>query len=694
LLKQVLSPLFFLKQKHRDSLDKEKIMAIEANNVKKADFTFGKAEPSGKSGVPAPVIEQFKTGLPDIVMHADKFSEGYKNLNGKAKINPRELSFSTPAKSEEIEFTPLKTRKWTGINNDNIKAFQTVFNTKSQSINETMSEAITRSVFGSSATDFQKLIGETDANGKIGPKTFFLMEEHLAKLVNGATTPEECEKLVKQFSELKTLFPAISNDKRFTQINNNLNERFAELIHQEVLKVKTPDECLKLGKKIAEFRDAVPELAEQAWRLSEKTVKVFNKHISEAKNLKDFDGLRLKLPEIKQYMTASNFNILKTNLVRGLTNCISESTEKLNDTKGAVLIDTYLKNVKELIGPDFYKGLSDQLAGKAIKLFDKKIGELSTYAQCKEMTGELANFKDSLPPATYEALENALLVQTNKQKLFGTEGIAGIKASKVVQGALNDCFFLSAMAGLAEKRPEEIAKMIKQSPDGKFFTVKFPGAIKEVIVARPTEEELKKYAKQVDKDHTGKDAYKTGDQSIWAAVLEKAYSEYLSQVADRGATSPEARDNINHGGLLSPGINIMTGHNCDTDILSYTSDKPEDIKSDNERMRKKLTEAMANNRIVTISTFGAGSPTNGIPKNHVYTVLGYDAKEDKLIIRNPQAVDPKQIPGVEPMAETDPNYSPGVFKVSLADAHKYFSLIAYEEETNFVPQLDILSNVN
>lgn len=327
---------------------------------------------------------------------------------------------------------------------------------------------------------------------------------------------------------------------------------------------------------------------------------------------------------------------------------------------------------------------------KELKTLDKnKDGIISD----SEVNGKISN-KDlkeiNTRISTHEKLikmdfpfvsENTVLYSNSElnPELF-PGGVEGISHADVIQGTVGDCWFLSALASLAERRPKDIVDMIKDNKNGT-FTVKFPGLSSEVTVSKPTEKELEKYA------HRG------SNNGIWAAVLEKAYAEHLNNkcgqvddilksvlkyssmtgsvafelIKDKNITKHNVPQNTITPNIASQGISIVTGSSTDTDILTLTRDST---------IRSKLTKAFENDKVVTLHAirWTAGSKENNIPDNHIYSVLSFDPKTDTVRVRNPWG------PGSDATGIKNPdNLNDGVFTLTIAELNKYFSDICYEE---------------
>ncbi len=218
----------------------------------------------------------------------------------------------------------------------------------------------------------------------------------------------------------------------------------------------------------------------------------------------------------------------------------------------------------------------------------------------------------------------------------------------VRQGAVGDCWFLSAMVGLAASRPAEIVAMIKPLGNQK-FEVKFPGHPSPITVETPTDGELGTFAF-------------SGTNGIWATILEKAYGTKVNKDAYliRDTSVTDAADG---GARLSKGIGLLTGHDDDSDELFLTR-----IST----TRTKLIAAFKAGKVVGAGINGgiiADTANNGLPLGHAYTVMGYNATTDVISVRNP-------------WGHTGPTGLPvtrGVFDMPLPDFVESFSDLTIEE---------------
>lgn len=224
-----------------------------------------------------------------------------------------------------------------------------------------------------------------------------------------------------------------------------------------------------------------------------------------------------------------------------------------------------------------------------------------------------------------------------KLPLYGNPDnpLASIVPSAVDQGNIGNCYFMAALAAVADTDPQAIKEMIKDNGDGT-YTVTFPGDKDHPVrVYAPTPEEMATFA--------GTD----GEHGIWSAVIEKAFREKSgSTYNDRGNT-------------VGYGLQILTGQNVNVTDFTFFSlqgvvrgpdGKPllgvpwPFSDTSNEEVDRRLREAIANDLPIVASTsvdsglaskIGISNNPGEIPSSHVYTVVDYDAESKAVKLRNP-----------------------------------------------------------
>lgn len=560
---------------------------------------------------------------------------------------------SETIKSHKDDAGPLEIRKWQGYTRENTDNFKTALQVNNGHVLDGgPANLLTGNIFSMTTSDFQNLIGEKNGSGKFGARTFFLMQEHLAKQVNNVNSLDDCQKLSEQLKDLGDYLPGIKNNFRHKELELTLKYKTANFIHDEINQAKDPEQCSKIREKLDNLKDSVPDHSRLTDLLNDKTREIFNPLIHRAENLGDCDTLREKLNKLAAIIPEAMFKSLEGNLNSKTSLFLNDNIRNATGLNECIALKEKLKSFEKHLNPDTFKLIKSDLIRKSIKALDQSINETKGLIDCNVIKEKLKLFKGFIPDPTIKLLEASLETKVRKFELYGTGGVNGIKPEDIRQGTTNDCYYLSALASVAFQRPGDIAKMITASEDGRYYTVKFPGAKYPVTVSKPTEAELANYSQ------------KGSGGSTWAPVLEKAYAAYINK--ESGFAYKDSRDAIDGGGLLSTGINIVTGHSTDTDILALTKDST---------IRNKIRETLNDKRIITLSSFLKGSREKEIDKNHVYSVLSFDPKNDTVTIKNPYGKG-NEAKGLKYKDGKDD----GIYTITIAELNKYFSLIAYEEK--------------
>lgn len=221
---------------------------------------------------------------------------------------------------------------------------------------------------------------------------------------------------------------------------------------------------------------------------------------------------------------------------------------------------------------------------------------------------------------------------------------ADVNFQDINQGALGDCYFLATLTSYAQKNPQKIVDMIHDNKNGT-YTVDFKG--KSVTITAPNKTELGLYSSE------GKGA--------WVPIIEKAYAQYRED--NSILKKANNYDVIGKGSLIiGRGMYELSGSTFDTDFLKAHSQ---------DGLRKKLSLAQSKNKmmVAAINKGIIGKNKLDLPDAHVYTVLGYDEKTDKVKIRNPWGSDTGKVKGGKE----------GIFELSVADFQKNFSQVAFEK---------------
>lgn len=201
---------------------------------------------------------------------------------------------------------------------------------------------------------------------------------------------------------------------------------------------------------------------------------------------------------------------------------------------------------------------------------------------------------------------------------------------------IGDCYFLATLTSMAKNKPQELINMVKDNNNGT-FTVKFND--KSVTIKSPSDSELAFYSK-------GK---------TWVPILEKAYAEYRNSKE----FFPEKE--------ITKSISGRTGFTMGKTITELTGNdyKRESLKEvSNKDLSNSLKGSLDKSKLIITSIVDKNNKL-GLPANHAYSIIGFDEKTQKVLIKNPWGE------AGEPKANDDKNPD-GIFTISLAELKENF----------------------
>lgn len=226
------------------------------------------------------------------------------------------------------------------------------------------------------------------------------------------------------------------------------------------------------------------------------------------------------------------------------------------------------------------------------------------------------------PNAAYGAVAGTVAVK-------GEGDAHEIDPNDVEQGALGDCYFVAQLAAQAKTNPGRIKDLIKDNGNGTFtVTLHLKDAAQPwkrvatpIVVDGqfPQKDGGVAYAKPGDRGSTGPE--------LWVMLIEKAFAKHSgSYELIRGSKTKD-------GDVFG----MMSGTNSGTISLGMGADV----------LLQRLSAALANGQAVS---FGAKNKntadealqneakTAGVVLNHAYSLLGVDAKQRTVDLRNPWGV--------------------------------------------------------
>ena len=211
------------------------------------------------------------------------------------------------------------------------------------------------------------------------------------------------------------------------------------------------------------------------------------------------------------------------------------------------------------------------------------------------------------------------------------------------QGVWDDCWFVSALVGLAYKRPVDVRDMIRAHDDGS-YAVTFPG--RAPVRTRPEE---------------GVSA----SDGVWVPVIEAAAGKLVNVTRPRVFT-------------FGTGVRLLTGRptkwSSNVSALGFGPVVP--LPWNDNTLHAMLTTAEARRRVVVLGgTDGYWRrPTlPGIAPRHCYALLAYDPDARHARVRDPHG-DDARIPD-----RKKPGYGPGEFWLTLDEVESSFCGLAIEK---------------
>jgi hypothetical protein len=206
-----------------------------------------------------------------------------------------------------------------------------------------------------------------------------------------------------------------------------------------------------------------------------------------------------------------------------------------------------------------------------------------------------------------------LTYQTTTGNLFnGTPSRADAR-----QGALGDCYFIAAVASIADSNPDAVRNMFVDNGDGT-YTVRFysvhDGTADYVTVSR-----------RLPAQYNGALGYSgyglsvsSASTTVWIALAEKAYAQW-------NETGNEGRDGTNRYAAIEGGwMGYVNAQVLGTESSNYS------LASYN---KQTLITALSTQKAVTIGT--NSSVSAGLYGSHAYLVTGYEASTDTFRLHNP-----------------------------------------------------------
>lgn len=194
--------------------------------------------------------------------------------------------------------------------------------------------------------------------------------------------------------------------------------------------------------------------------------------------------------------------------------------------------------------------------------------------------------------------------------------VNGISYADVVQGAVGDCYFVAALAGIARWSPQTIQQMFTDNGDGTFAVRFYHNDMADYVTvdrSLPTNSAGKaQYA-----GFGGR--YDSSSNELWVALAEKAYAQ-LNEAGWLGHAASNSYAAID-GGYSDVALEHVVGSNAGWKWLQYAN--PMDLVNGASAGR------------MTVLASRSGTPGNGVVPDHGYALVGFNAATSKFALYNP-----------------------------------------------------------
>jgi hypothetical protein len=244
------------------------------------------------------------------------------------------------------------------------------------------------------------------------------------------------------------------------------------------------------------------------------------------------------------------------------------------------------------------------------------------------------------------------------------------------QGQIGDCYLLSVLGGMINRDPSSIGKLVKVAPDGS-CDVTLPDGM-TTHVAAVTDAEV---AVSSGAAGTGR----------WLPLLEEAYGRFRIRMKTGATTdNPDeiGTDSATKGGSVRTTIHNLTGHKVGTIPFRKKGEAQraptiEYVTTLLPNVRRAVTTALAENRLVAAGTGTALPLPPAINGKHAYAIIKFDPSTDMLTIWNPHNNNftPKGEPGLTNGYPT----KGGVFQMPLIEFAQVYPSISWEMSATETP---------
>ena len=184
------------------------------------------------------------------------------------------------------------------------------------------------------------------------------------------------------------------------------------------------------------------------------------------------------------------------------------------------------------------------------------------------------------------------------------------------QGQLGDCYFIAAVASLADKNVDAVRNLFIDNNDGT-YTVRFYADSNRAADYVTVNRKLPTRSGRLEYSGYGLSATSSAT-TVWIALAEKAYAQW-------NETGNSGRDGTNTYASIEGGwMSYVNAQVLGTSSSNYSfSTSP----------KQTLINAISGNKAITLGT--KSSAADGLVGGHAYSVTGYNASTDTFTLYNP-----------------------------------------------------------
>jgi Ca2+-binding RTX toxin-like protein len=217
------------------------------------------------------------------------------------------------------------------------------------------------------------------------------------------------------------------------------------------------------------------------------------------------------------------------------------------------------------------------------------------------------------------------------QYVQGSLYVGGPNFDDIDQQYVGDCYFLAALAEVAQQAPGMIMNMITDNGDGTFAVRFYHGNKAEYVT-------VDRYLPVRNEDGTSQYAgfggtFWQSTNELWVSLLEKAYAQVNESdwIHQNGENSYQGLA----GGSAEYALQHITSKDARTQSLHFVPD-PFDFGGYLSTFEIRDSIIAANNQCLAITFSSNDSGVgDGVIGNHVYALLGYNAATQRFQLYNP-----------------------------------------------------------